>query len=163
MNKLQSPSVRGHILRFIASSGFVLLSAASALAETPKVVKAQASGQIVSQVFCGATEVCQEDHVTGTATVLGRFTGVLKEVVDLTNGTYAGTGVFTMSDGSTITTEFSGQVTPPDQDGRAMFAESHRIVDGTGKYAAASGNLDVVGSSDAELNIQIVGVGTLTR
>ena len=163
MNELHSLSLRGRILRIIASSGFVLLFAASALAGPAKLVTASASGQIVSQVFCGATEVCQEVHVTGTATVLGRFTGVLTEVVDITNGTYAGTGVFTMSDGSTITTEFAGQVTPPDRNGRAMFAESHQIVDGTGKYATASGNLQVVGISDAALNIQIVGVGTLTR
>jgi hypothetical protein len=128
-----------------------------------KLVTARASGQIVSQVFCGATEVCQEVHVTGTATVLGRFTGVLTEVVDITDGTYAGTGVFTMSDGSTITTAFAGQVTPPDENGRSLFAESHQIVGGTGKYATASGNLEVVGMGDAQLNIQIVGVGTLSR
>src|SRR5260221_7491804 len=99
MNKLHSPSLRGHIPRIIASSGFVLLFAASALAGTPKLVKAQASGQIVSRVLCGATEVCQEVHVTGTATVLGRFTGVLTEGVDITDGTDAGAGVFTMSHG----------------------------------------------------------------
>jgi hypothetical protein len=162
MNKLLSPSVRGRILRIIASSGFVLVFAASALAGPAKLVKAHASGKIVSQVFCGA-EVCQETHVTGTATVLGSFTGVLRERVDITNGMYAGTGVLTMPDGSTITTEFSGQVWPPDQDARSFFAESHQIVDGTGKYATASGDLDLSGTADAEFNVQIVGVGTLTR
>jgi hypothetical protein len=105
MYKLLAPSVRGRLLKIMASSGFVLLCAAGALAGPSKVVKAYASGEIVSQTPCSATEVCQETQVAGTATVLGRFAGVLSERVDITNGSYAGTGVFTMSDGSTITTE----------------------------------------------------------
>lgn len=163
MAKLFTPSVPGRLLAIIASSGLVLLFAARAQAAPPKLVKAYASGQIISQVFCSATEVCQETHVSGSATVLGRFTGVLTERVDITNGTYAGTGVFSMSDGSTITTEFSGQVMPPDRDGRSFFFESHEIVDGTGQYANASGDLEVVGRSDVALNLQLVGVGILRR
>jgi hypothetical protein len=163
MRTLFAASVRSRLLKMVPSTGFVLLFAAGALAGPVKIITARASGQIVSQIPCSPTEVCQETQVAGTATVLGYFVGVLSERVDITNGTYAGTGLFSMPDGSTISTEYTGQVTPPDQDGRASFVESHQVVDGTGKYANASGNLDVVGTADAALRIQIVGVGTLSK
>jgi hypothetical protein len=68
-----------------------------------------------------------------------------------------------MADGSTITTDYTGQLAPPDANGVTLFFESHHAVDGTGKYANASGTLDVTGTADAALRMEIVGVGTLIR
>jgi hypothetical protein len=44
-----------------------------------------------------------------------------------------------------------------------FFSESHEVVSGTGKYANASGNLNVLGTADAAGQIQIVGIGTLSK
>jgi hypothetical protein len=163
MRQFLTRSVGNRLFKIAVSLGFVLSFATSALAGPPKVITVYARGNIVSQAFCSATEVCQEAEVAGTATVLGRITGVLSERVDITNGTYTGTGVFTMSDHSTITTEYTGEVTPPDRDGRVFFVESHHVVSGTGQYANASGDLDVVGTGDVAGRIQIVGLGTLRK
>lgn len=156
--------VRNRFVKIAAlTSCVVVLFTSSALAGPAKLVQAYASGAIVSQQFCSATEVCQQATVSGTATVLGHFVGTLSERVDVGNGTYTGSAVFTTSDGSTIATEYTGQVTPPNQQGRVFFSESHEVVSGTGKYANASGNLNVLGTADAAGQIQIVGIGTLSK
>jgi hypothetical protein len=156
--------VRSRFVKIAALTGcVVLLLTSGALAGPSKVVQATASGAIVSQQPCSATEVCQQATVSGTATVLGHFVGTLSERVDVFNGTYTGTAVFTTPDGSTIATDYTGQVTPPDEQGAVFFSERHEVVSGTGKYANASGNLDVTGTADAAGQIQIVGTGTLSK
>jgi hypothetical protein len=134
-----------------------------AQADQAKPVKAIATGQITSQAFCSLTEVCQETVVSGIATQLGQFSGYLSERVDITTGTYTGTAVFTTVNGDTISTEFEGQVTPPDGSGRVFFAEHHVVVAGTGRFANATGELNVTGTADAAGKIGIVGVGTLQK
>ena len=59
---------------------------ARALQQT--LVLVGASGRIVSQEFCSPTEVCQVTTVSGKATHLGNFSGVLEERVDLLTGQY---------------------------------------------------------------------------
>jgi hypothetical protein len=163
MYKLLTPFVRSRLLKIVVSSGAVLLLATDALAAPRRLVTASASGQIVSRALCSASEVCQETHVAGTATVLGDFVAVLSDVINITDGTYTGTGLITTSDGSTITTEYTGQATPPDQNGRVWFFESQHVVSGTGQYANASGELEVVGTADAAGHVRIVGVGWLRK
>jgi len=161
MRTLLPSSVRQSALTIILASAVVLL-AASALAGPQKTVRVSASGQIVSRGPCpdlGA--LCQDEQVTGIATVLGRVSGVLSERVDPT-GHYMGTGVFTTSDGSTITTEFEGQVIP-NPDGTASFMERHVIVDGTGQYENSSGALDLTGTADAALHLVVAGTGTFIK
>jgi hypothetical protein len=126
-------------------------------------LKAYATGNITSQVFCSATEVCQEAIVSGFATLLGQFTGHLFERVDITTRTYTGTGVFTTANGDTISTEYDGQVTPPDENGRVFFFEDHVVVGGTGRFATATGELNVTGTADATGQIIVVVMGTLER
>jgi hypothetical protein len=150
-------------LKALLSLTCVLGFAGQASAATTRLVVAQASGQIVAQQFCSPTEVCQETQVTGYATQLGSFTGVLLERVDITTGNYTGTAIFTTASGDSITTEYTGFVTPPDADGNVVFVEDHHVVAGTGKFRNATGNLHVVGTANASGQIQIVGVGTLTR
>lgn len=155
--------VRISVLKIVVSSAVVLSFATGAVAGPQKAVRIDATGQIVSREFCSATELCQDVQVTGTATHLGRVAGVLSERVDLTTGHYTGTGVFTMSDGSTITTAFAGDVTPPDEHGSVFFAESHQMVDGTGQYEGASGDLDLAGTGDAAGALVVAGTGTLIK
>jgi hypothetical protein len=164
MRPLVHASVRSRLLKIAVSTGLVvLLSASSALAASRKIIEASASGQIVSQTFCSPTEVCQQAIVNGFATQLGAFVGTLSERVDVTDGTYTGSAVFTTTDGSTISTQYTGNVTPPDQQGRVYFVEAHQVVGGTGRFAGSSGNLHVLGTADAAGKIQIVGLGVLSK
>jgi len=150
-------------VKVVLSSAFVLLMAAGALAGPEKAVTVLATGQIVSSELCSTTEVCQEVHVTGTATVLGHVSGVLFERVNFLTGEYSGTGVFTVPNGSTISTEFSGQLTPPDQDGRSFFMERHGILEGSGKYENAAGVLNLTGSGDTTGALVVEGTGTFIK
>jgi hypothetical protein len=155
-------SVRNSPLKFVLSSAFVLSFATGVLAGPQKGVTVRATGQIVS-TLCSDNELCQDVQVTGVATVLGRVSGVLSETVDLNTGIYTGRGTFTTADGSTITTEFAGQVFPLDQNGNVFFMETHHIIDGTGQYENASGDLDLAGTADATGALVVVGTGTLIR
>jgi hypothetical protein len=154
-------SVRNPTLKFVLSSAFVLLFATGLLAGPQKTVRVSASGQIVSSGPCpDFAALCQDVQVIGIATVLGRVSGELSERVDPT-GHYTGTGVFTTADGSTITTAFEGQVIP-NQNGTASFMETHRIVEGSGQYENASGDLALTGTADAG-HLDVVGTGIFTK
>ena len=154
--------VRNPTLKFVLSSAFVLLFATGLLAGPQKTVRVSASGQIVSSGPCpDFAALCQDVQVIGIATVLGRVSGELSERVD-PNGHYTGMGVFTTADGSTITTEFEGQVIP-NQDGSASFMETHRIVDGTGQYENSRGELDLTGTADTAGHLDVVGTGTFIK
>jgi len=157
------PSVRSRVLKIVASAGAVLLSASVALAGPVKIIEASASGQVFSRALCSPTELCQETHAAGTSTVIGRFDAVLLDVVNFNEGTFTGTGVFTTPDGSTIRTEYSGVVGPPDANGVSSFSEVHSVVAGTGKYEHTIGEITVTGTVDAALRIEIVATGTLSK
>jgi hypothetical protein len=162
MRTVFEPSIRTCVMKIVASFGAILLSAGGVAAGPAKIIRARASGQVVSRTVC-STLLCQETHVTGIASVLGTFEGVLSDRINLADGTYTGTGVFTMADGSTITTEYTGQVGPPDANGVSSFFESQHMVDGTGKYEGSSGDLEVTGTVDAALRVEIVAFGTLSK
>jgi hypothetical protein len=163
MRTLLPSSVRHSALKIVPAVAVVLSFTATVLAGPQKTVRVSASGQIFPSGPClPPTDVCQDVQVTGIATVLGRVSGELSEQVNLSTGAYAGTGVFTTADGSTITTAFEGQVIPY-PDGTASFRERHRIVDGTGQYENASGDLDLTGTADALGHVDVVGTGRLIR
>src|SRR6266571_6928362 len=98
-----------------------LLYAGSALAADEKTITARATGAVISQSPCDTTVVCQVTVVSGLATYLGHLTGLLDERVDITTGLYSGTAVFTTTSGDTISTEYVGQVSPPDATGTSYF------------------------------------------
>jgi len=162
MRTLLPSSVRQSALTIILFSAVVLL-AASALAGPQKTVRVSASGQIVVSEPCldPPAGLCQDVQVSGIATGLGRVRGELSERVD-PFGHYTGTGVFTTADGSTISTEFEGQVMP-NQDGTASFTETHTIVDGTGQYENSSGELILTGTGDALGHLDVSGTGTFIK
>ena len=121
------------------------------------------TGRIVFQIPCSETEICQEAHIEGQATRIGQFTGVLFERVDLTTFTYTGTGTFTTPNGDSLSTTYTGIVVPPDAQGVSSFLEDHEIVAGTGKYDGVEGELQVSGTADANLHLNITGTGTLSK
>jgi len=161
MHALKDCVGRSHRLAILGLWAFAFT--VPAFAQTEKVVEAAARGQIVSREMCSATELCQETELTGVATHIGRLTGLLSERVDLMTGRYSGTAVFTTPDQSTIATEYTGNVTPPDQTGRVFFFERHDVVGGTGRFAGLDGTLDVTGTGDAVGAFEIVGVGLFSN
>lgn len=164
MSRLLLVPVRARAFRFLLALGGALVIAQPAFAAGPaKPVIATARGQVISKAICSPTEVCQEAVVQGQATQLGSFVGFLAERVDITNGTYTGTATFTTTLGDSVSTEYTGNVTPPDPQGRVIFVEHHVVVSGTGRFASATGNLDVLGTANATGQILIVGVGSLAR
>src|SRR5262245_13635264 len=135
-------------------------------ADSAKPVVAHATGSITSQSFCipgKPNVVCQVSNVSGVATRLGALTGVLNEFVDNNTGGYSWTAVFTMANGDTISTQFLGQVFPPNPDGSSFFTEEHIIVSGTGKYSNTIGDLHVDGTVAGDLSLVIDGHGSINR
>jgi hypothetical protein len=155
-----STSLRRSLLCIVA-----LLAAfgASAHAQDFQLFKLSATGQIISQALCSPTQVCQSAIVSGKATRFGAFTGQLSEVIDITNGTYTGTGTFATTAGDTLSTKYVGRVSQPDSSGRVTFAETHQVTGGTGQFAGATGQLLIVGRADAAGRITIDGLGVLIR
>lgn len=149
-------------LTTILAIGFLLTLPNLLLAADLKPFVAHATGSIVSQDQCSATEVCQQSVVSGQATRLGNLTGILNERVNVFTGAYTGTAVFTITSGGTIETTYVGQVIP-NPDGSAVFTESHVVVSATGRFTGMTGTLHVVGTASATGQLTIDGVGTLSR
>jgi hypothetical protein len=136
-------------------------------AADPKSVVIHATGSITFRSPCPTNPalLCQGSIVSGIATRLGPLTGVLNESVDLTNfpnGTYVGTGVFTMANGDTFSTMSTGQVTL-NPDGAAVFSELHQISSGTGKYSGTTGTFQVAGTAAADGSVVVDGGGSISR
>ena len=151
------------MLRVILTIACVVGLSPQILAEDSKAVSINLSGAIVSIERCSATEMCQMTNVAGRATNIGSLVGTLSERIDVTDGSYSGTGVFATPNGDTMETEYQGQAFPPDQSGTVRFIESHVVTGGTGRFAGATGNFDVTGAADAFGALAIEGEGTLTR
>lgn len=140
-----------------------LIYAVPTFADAGKTITAYATGAVVGQSFCDTFVVCQQSLVTGRATYIGSLTGVLDERVNVLTGEYTGTAVFTNATGDTISTDYVGQVSPPDANGVSQFVENHEVTGGTGRFAGATGHLDVTGLVRPDLTLSIVGVGVLIK
>ena len=75
MNQMLSVPKRRMWLRAALAMIYALALSSSAAAGPSKIVRGEASGNITSQEFCSATELCQESTVAGQATQIGQFVG----------------------------------------------------------------------------------------
>ena len=75
----------------------------------------------------------------GNATHLGAFT-CKWDFSGFLGGGGTGTRTFVAANGDTITTEGTGEGTPPDANGNQFVTEDHTITGGTGRFAGASGS-----------------------
>ena len=154
---------------FRRSLGFLFIVAsaaafaADAQAQDSQQFKLSATGQVVSQAPCSPTQLCQSAIVSGKATRFGAFTGQLDEVIDITTGTYTGTGTFAMTRGGALSTTYVGRVSQPDSSGGVKFVEAHQVTGGTGEFAGATGQLLISGGADAAGRLTIDGLGVLVR
>ena len=76
----------------------------------------------------------------GQATHLGNFEVSIPHVTNRSNGTAAGTYVFTAANGDTLTADFTSKVTPTGVPGVVSVAVTATITGGTGRFAGATGS-----------------------
>ena len=81
----------------------------------------------------------------GTATHLGRYGFSSVECFNPDTGAFAGTPTFQASDGSTLTGSYAGTVGATDNPDVITYDEELTITGGTGRFAGATGSLDVHG------------------
>jgi hypothetical protein len=90
--------------------------------------------------------------IEGVLGHLGRIAGVGTNCTEFTLGFEAvdiwdGSITLTAADGSTLTTSYAGGQGEP-SNGIATFWHSHDVIDGTGRFAGAAGELEVIGVID---------------
>jgi hypothetical protein len=144
------------VTRFIASIGSALLLSValvlpvSAGDQRPVLGQFEGSGVEVSQRCPDALTI--GFAIDGTVSHLGRMTGGGSNCTEFTLGTgpvpiWDGIAILTAADGSTLTLAYEGQQGPP-TNGVALFSHSDTVVDGTGRFAGATGQLTVEGLID---------------
>jgi len=82
---------------------------------------------------------------TGQATHLGRFTRTETIVVNLANGTFTGTLVFTAANGDRLSADIAGSFTSPAGD---SAAGTYMFTGGTGRFQNASGRAEFEVTAD---------------
>jgi hypothetical protein len=116
-----------------------------ASAATPVPFRGHADLQITGAEDLSPTSRRLTASATGRATHLGRFTRTETIVVNLTNGTFTGTLVFTAANGDRLTADLAGQFTSPNLDaaeGTYMFTGK------TGRFQNASGRATFEAKAD---------------
>ena len=84
------------------------------------------------------------------------------ERLNTLDGTYTGATTLTTPNGDTLRTTSTGLFTPPDENGLTFYVEHHETVEGTGRFAGATGEFDISGTADrTTFELTAVGVGTL--
>jgi hypothetical protein len=77
---------------------------------------------------------------SGQATHLGRFTMTYNHLVDLSRRAGVGTAHFIAANGDSVFTEITSFSLPTETPGVVRVVEEHTIVDGTGRFAGATGS-----------------------
>jgi len=80
---------------------------------------------------------------SGHATHLGRFTLTYDHLVDLSRRAGVGTAHFIAANGDSLFTEITSQAGPTDLPGMVRVIEEHTIVEGTGRFAGATGSFTI--------------------
>jgi hypothetical protein len=110
-----------------------LSAAAESLLPFKGVLVASESGEVAFPTLF------VEGSGSGTATHLGRFTMTYDFVVDLATLTGNGPARFVAANGDRIFAEVVGQATPTEDPDVLSIVEEYTIIDGTGRFAGASG------------------------
>ncbi len=109
-------------------------------------------GVVPAEQRCGPAALTLGFEGTGIATHLGAFTGGGTNCTTfgfITSDVpiYDGIATFVAADGSTVTTHYSGTQRAPVA-GIAAVEATHIVVDGTGRFAGASGVWESAGTID---------------
>lgn len=133
-------SVRWQVLGMGLLLAMVLAGPALAKEEVP--LKARGTGY--ATITALGPPVAFNIDGSGQATHLGRYTVEGRDGVVYPDGTWEGTYVWTAANGDTITTHAEGYLTaePAPYGG---WEATYKILDGTGRFAGASGEFDQTG------------------
>jgi hypothetical protein len=82
---------------------------------------------------------------SGNATHLGRYTYVARECFNPLSGAFGGTFTLTAANGDEVRGTYDGQVSGTLDPDVAAYHESADITGGTGRFAGASGTLEIDG------------------
>jgi hypothetical protein len=92
----------------------------------------------------------------GEATHLGRFTGIETVVLDLTNGTFAGTRVFVAANGDWLYADVAGGFTSP-----TTAVGTLTFTGGTGRFQDATGEADFEAVTADGIDLGLTFEGTI--
>jgi hypothetical protein len=81
----------------------------------------------------------------GRATQLGAYTYTATECFDAVSGAFAGSATLTAANGDEITGTYQGQVSGTADPGVITYQEMLELTGGTGRFAGATGRLQVAG------------------
>jgi hypothetical protein len=122
----------------------------------------QTTGTFNCPPTCPPTTLVITGTFSGTATHLGRFTGTTDEIVDVATATGTGTFNLTAANGDQLFTTTVGQAdqsTPPTI---SHVTETATIVGGTGRFAGATGTLNIEHTMTIDFSTGIAkGSGTI--
>src|SRR4051812_35015137 len=110
------------------------------LADHPATYKGRFDFTTVDVQPVSATELLVRGRLAGNETLLGRFTGEVEYLVDLTDFTFGGTLTKTAANGDLLHECLTGQFTPTGSVGEFT------ITGGTGRFRGATGGGSFVGT-----------------
>jgi hypothetical protein len=122
---------------FLASG---LAGASAAEPQTPFKGSFQAQENYVFDLESVPPTRAVDGSGSGHATHLGRFTMSYEHLVDLSRRAGVGSAHFIAANGDSIFTEITSQAAPTEAPGIVRVVEEHTIVEGTGRFAGATGS-----------------------
>ena len=132
MNRFSLTRQMAHAVAALTILGLGLPASAA----PPVPFRGRADLVVTGQEFLPPASLRLTGSATGQATHLGRFTRTETIVVDLTNGTFTGTLVFTAANGDRLTADVAGHFTSPHLD---AAEGTYVFTGGTGRFHNASG------------------------
>ena len=152
MNRLFSPRRIAPVLVALGVLGLAL----PASADDPLPFRGRADEMITDVRPIGDGLLLLTVTAKGEATYLGRFSGTETVVLNLADGTFAGTRVFIAADGDRLFADVEGAFTS------ATTAEGTlRFTGGTGRFRNASGEADFDAVTPDGIHIALTFEGTI--
>jgi hypothetical protein len=135
---------------------FSLAGRLPAAADDSTPFRARADEMVTSAEPVGEGLVGLTVLAVGEATDLGRFTGIETVVLDLTDGTFAGTRVFVAANGDQLYADVTGGFTS------ATTAEGTlTFTGGTGRFQNATGEVDFEAVTSDGVHLDLTFEGTI--
>jgi hypothetical protein len=156
--------MKGRIaIALVVAVGLLVVSSGSALASQTVPFRGMDRGGFTIPGECadGAQVVIGG---VGTATGLGRYGFTSVECFNPDTGAFAGTPTFIGADGDTLTGSYEGTVGGTDDPNVITYDEELTITGGTGRFADATGALDVHGIANLATGEYVQWLrGTITK
>jgi hypothetical protein len=150
------PSLFRIALALAAVAHFGLAGRLPAAAGEPVPFRGHADEVVTGAEPIGPGLVLLTVVASGEATHLGRFTGIETVVLDLADGTFAGTRVFVAANGDRLYADVAGGFTSP-----TTAEGTFTFTGGTGRFRDATGGADFEVVSPDGIHIALTLEGTI--